>query len=333
MISEADFIQIDYTPDMTLAGIKYACQSLPYTYDRMGGNQVKRLRRIIAGKGVELAFKRHLNQHQIPHDMLGSTPFTDPDHYDIAIGGRCCDIKSFLLTQKERIRQIRENPQQILEAEALVPVDQINSQHFSPEDIYIFAFLMALLTPNQKTIAEAITANQPIYLIYALPKTWSKPAQWGSLGQLAVKSNASVPIKLELGGQNQQRQFQTKQIMLQPKKRKVIRVDFSTLNYLYTPNLPDGTIGIHSSGLDETVLVDPISWGNIWVYGMEIIFAGYMTRAEFRQKATRISAGSRVFQYLRTRTENFSIPIQQLHPLDELFSQAKSWQNNNETDR
>lgn len=330
MITASDFIILPYTPDMTLAGIKYACQSLPYTYDRMGGNQIKRLRRIVAGKGVELAFKRHLNQNQIPHDMLGSTPFTDPDHYDIAIGGRCCDIKSFLLTQKERIRQIRANPQQILKAEALVPVDQINSQHFGSEDIYIFAFLMALLTQNQKTVMEAITANQPVYLIHALPKTWSKPTQWGSLGQLAVKSNASQPIKLELGGQNQQHQFQSEQVILHPQKRRIIRAEFATLHYLYTPTLPDGTIGIHSSGLDKTLLIESLSWGNIWVYGIEIIFGGYITHAEFEQKANRISAGSRVFMYPRTLTENFSIPIQKLHPLQALFSQAKSWQNNND---
>jgi len=327
MITASDFITLPYTPDMTLAGIKYACQSLPYTYDRMGGDRIKRLRRIVAGKGVELAFKRHLNQQEIPHDMLGSTPFTDPDHYDIAIGGRYCDIKSFILTQKERIRQIRQAPQQLLDAEALVPVDQISSRHFSDDDIYIFAFLLALITPNQNTLNQSIAADQPVYLITTLPKPWSKPAHWDSLGRLAIKSNTSFAIKLELGGQNQEHQFQSEQIILQPQKRRLIQSDFHTISYLYTPNLPDGTIGVHSPGLDETVLIDPISWGNIWVYGMDIIFGGYLTRGEFRQKSTRLPAGSRVFQYPSTRTENFSIPMQQLHPLHELFTQANSWQS------
>ena len=118
MLTESDFITLPYTPDMTLAGIQYARQSLPHTYDRMGGNRFKRLRRIVAGKAVELAFKRHLNQQEIPHDMLGSTPFTDPDHYDLSIGGRRCDIKSFMLTQKERISQVRKTPHLLLEAQA-----------------------------------------------------------------------------------------------------------------------------------------------------------------------------------------------------------------------
>ena len=325
MITETDFLILPYTPDMTLAGIKYACQSLPFTYDRMGGDHFKRLRRIVAGKGVELAFKRHLNQQEIPHDMFGSTPFTDPDHYDIAIGGRCCDIKSFMLTQKERIRLVRQEPQQLLEAQALVPVDQISNKHHTDEDLYIFAFLTALLTPNQITLKEAAAAGQPLFLIYALPKTWAHPSQWKVLGQLAVKSNGSTLIKLEVGGQNQQHQFQSEQIILHPQKRANLRKEFYTLNYLYTPTLADGTLGIHSPQLAETILVNPHEWGNIWVYGLEVIFTGYMTRAEFRQKATRLPVGSRVFQYSSTRTENFSLPIQQLNPLNELFMQANIW--------
>jgi hypothetical protein len=325
MITTSDFITLPYTPDMTLAGIKYACQSLPYTYDRMGGDRFKRLRRIVAGKGVELAFKRYLNQREIPHDMLGSTPFTDPDHYDIAIGGRCCDIKSFMLTYKERIRLVRQNPQQLLEAQALVPIDQINNEHHTNEDIYIFAFLTALLTPNQNTLKEALAAGQPAYLIYALPKTWAHPPLWGSLGQPVIKSNASTAIKLEVGGQNQQHQFQSEQIILQPHKRIKLRNEFYTLSYLYIPTLADGTIGIYNPLTNETILVNPQDWGNIWVYGMDIIFTGYLTRAEFLHKAIQLPAGSRVFQYPSTRTENFSLPIRQLRPLSELFSQAQSW--------
>ncbi|HBX70590.1 MAG TPA: hypothetical protein DEH25_14715, partial [Chloroflexi bacterium] len=222
--------------------------------------------------------------------------------------------------------QVRKAPQQLLEAQALVPVDQINSKHLNNDDLYIFAFLMALVTPNQNTLKAAISANQPIYLIYALPKTWAKPTQWASLGQLAVKSNASTVIKLELGGQNPQHQRQSEQIVLPPQKRATLRSEFCTLSYLYTPNFPDGTMGVHSAALNETLLIDPLEWCNIWVYGMEIIFGGYITRGEFRQQATRLPAGSRVFQYSRTQTENFTLPFRELHPLGELFARAQSWQ-------
>ena len=90
--------------------------------------------------------------------------------------------------------------------------------------------------------------------------------------------------------------------------------------------MPDGTIGVHSPNLDKTYLVDSMGWGNIWVYGMDIILGGYITRGEFRQKAHHLPAGSHTFQYPRTRTENLALPFHQLHPLIELFSKAQKWQ-------
>ena len=72
-------------------------------------------------------------------------------------------------------------------------------------------------------------------------------------------------------------------------------------------------------------MIEPMEWGNIWVYGMRIIFTGFITRGEFRKEAFRLPIGSRVFQYARTRTENLALPIQRLQPLRRLFDQAKNW--------
>jgi len=325
MVTSSDFISLEYTPDLTRAGIAYACRSLPYTYDRMRGSFLKRLRRITAGIAVELAFRRYLGANNIPHDNLGATPFTDPDRYDIAIGGRRCDIKSFMITQKQRIRQINTNPSSLLEAQALVPTDQMASDQLTDDDIYVFAFLKALVTPNQHLLKQALEANQLVFLIHALPKPWSRPSQNRSLGILVLKSDIDQQIKLELGGQDAERKFLTEQIILEPRQRTLIQKDFHAVSYLNAPQLPDGVIGVHSPILGDTQLVRPSDWGNIWVYGMKIIYAGYMTRGEFRKTAFRIPAGSRVFQYAQTRTENFSLPIGKLHPLGELFSRAKSW--------
>ena len=47
----------------------------------------------------------------------------------------------------------------------------------------------------------------------------------------------------------------------------------------------------------ETYLIEPIAWSNIWVYGMDIYLAGWITREEFRRRASLIQEGSHVFQY------------------------------------
>src|SRR5688500_3543570 len=98
MISTSDLIHLPYTRDLTEGGIAYAVRSLPYTYNRMGGSPYDRLRRIVAGVAVELAFRRYLSEQDIPFDVKGATPFTDPDHYDVSLGGRGCDGIVFLFS-------------------------------------------------------------------------------------------------------------------------------------------------------------------------------------------------------------------------------------------
>src|SRR5262245_11810829 len=124
MLSVSDLIHLPYTSDLTEGGIAYAVRSLPYTYNRMGGSPYDRLRRIVAGVAVELAFRRHLADQGIPFDVKGATPFTDSDRYDVSLGGRRCDIKSFLITYRSQIEEMKRNPSIVLDAPALVPSDQ-----------------------------------------------------------------------------------------------------------------------------------------------------------------------------------------------------------------
>jgi len=325
MISESDFITIPHTPDMTQVGIKYACQSLPTTDNIVGTYRFNRLRQIVAEKAVELAFVRHLNTLKIPHDRLEAAPFTDPDHYDITIGGRRCVIKSFMLTQKKRIQAVRKEPHRLLQDQALVPLDQISKELLFDDDIYIFEFITALITPDHRALINAISAEQPIYMIHILPQKWARPEQWGSLGKLAFKSNMDNAFRLEIGALDENHHFQIKNLILNPQTRTVVKGKYSALNYFCTPHMPDETIGVHSSSLNETYLIEPIAWSNIWVYGMEIIFGGYITRGEFRKKATRLPKGSRRNHYSHTRTENLTLPIEELHSLDDLFGRVKDW--------
>src|SRR5512145_1817614 len=103
MVSASDLIHLPYTSDLTEGGIAYAVRSLPYTYNRTGGAPYERIRRIVAGIAVELAFRRHLGEHHIPFDVMAAAPFTEPDRYDVSLAGRRCDIKSFLISYREQI--------------------------------------------------------------------------------------------------------------------------------------------------------------------------------------------------------------------------------------
>jgi hypothetical protein len=325
MVSLTDFIPLEYSPDLTQAGVAYACEHLISTYDRTAGSDLDRLRCLVANIAVELAFRRYITKEKIPHNSSSVTHFTDPGRYLIAIGRRRCEIQCFMLTRKNHIRQVRKHPEYFLTAQAMVPKDQIESPFLDDEDLYIFAFINALITPNSRSIKKAAEANQPLFLIHILPPSWSKPDPWESLGKLALKSDLPHETNLELGGQGVDRRIQKESVRLIPRVRTQVGPDFYTLRYLRPSGSPSGILGVYSPRLDETHLIQPLEWGNIWIYGLEITLTGYLTRGEFRDRSSYLPFNSTVFQGIRTRQDNLTLPIMDLHPLQDLFKRAKSW--------
>ncbi len=325
MLSPSDLLHLPYTRDLTEGGIAYALRSLPYTYNRMGGSPYDRLRRIVAGVAVELAFRRYLAEQNVPFDVKGATPFTDPDRYDVLLGGRRCDIKSFLITYREQISKMKRDPGVILYAPALVPSDQNAAEGSSDSDIYLFAFLTGLVAASQNDLKKAMEANQPYYLVHAMPDSWTRPAEWNSLGALVLKSEAEETQVVEIGGQDEGRVTRSLLVEVPPRTRIQIDDGFFSLSHVHVKSQPNARIGIHSPARKETHLIGAMEWGNIWVYGMDILLAGWLTREEFNRRAYPIREGARVFQYDRTRTKNLAVPMSDLKPLLDLFERVREW--------
>ena len=325
MLTKNDFIRIPFTPDLSAGGIAYACRSLPHTYNRMGGTDANRMRRIVGGVAVELAFRRYLSERQIPFNVKGATPFTDPDKYDVSLGGRRCDVKSFMLTRKAQINELKRDLNLLLDASALIPSDQFAANTHPESDLYIFAFLTGLVAASRADMIRAVGAGNPLHLIHTLPKDWAKPEHWRPLGRLALKSDSEEPLTVELGGQNKDRGFILERITLEPRIRTKTEAVFHTLAYVHVDKMPDARVGIHSPEKDETHLISSHDWGNIQLYGMSVLLVGYLTRAEFRQKAQEIPVGSRVYQYNRTRTKNLGVSVRELKPLRPLFEKVKNF--------
>src|SRR5688500_20404271 len=82
-----------------------------------------------------------------------------------------------------------------------------------------------------------------------------------------------------------------------PRTRVQIEDGFFSVSYIHTRSAPNARIGIHNPVRKDTCVVDASDWGNIWVYGMEILLTGYLTRDEFNRRASYLQAGKRVFQY------------------------------------
>ncbi len=324
MLTPAALLRLPYDPSLTLAGIEYAKKSLHYTYNRMHLNMAARLRKIVAGVAVELAFRRWLDANGVAYDLLGATGFTEKDKYDLRLGGRRCDLKSFLLSNQDKITALRRDPAWLLEAAALVPEDQFEGRSLSENDFYLFGFLAGLETRHSDELKKVIANEQDFYLLYALTGAhWLGQRRWRSLGRLALKSNTRRPIEVEVGGQNEKREAVVEHVRLEPRTRAETQNEFFSLLYLHVPRLPGGAVGVRSPLLKDTRLIEPPEWVNIWVYGMEIFLAGWLTKAEFRARSRRLPVGSRVKQYPRTQTDNRAALVKDLRPIEELARLVK----------
>jgi hypothetical protein len=323
VLTASDFIHLSYTRDLTQGGIAYALHSLPNTYHRADGSQYDRLRRMVAGAAVELAFRRYLAEQEIPFDVKGAMPFTDPERYDVSLAGQRCEIKSFLISRREQVLQIKHKPEILLNVPALVASDQNAAEGHLNSDIYLFAFLAGLVTASSADLQKAIQNNQSYYLIHIMPDPWMRPQKWNPLGQLVLKSDSEESQTVEIGGQDAGGEMRSLEVELPPRRRIEVDDRFFSIAYIHSKKTPGVRIGIHSPVRKETYIVDESDWGNIWVYGIDILLTGYLKREEFNRRASFLREGARVFQYDRTRTKNLAVDICNLKPVLELLEHAK----------
>ena len=141
-----------------------------------------------------------------------------------------------------------------------------------------------------------------------------------------LKSEAEERLTIEIGGQEEGREMRSCTLELPPRTRVEIENGFFSLSYVphQIPTRARGS-GSTSPVRKETHLIGMQDWGNIWVYGRDVLLAGYMAREEFSRRASFIQAGTRVFQYDETHVKNLAVPVSDLKPLSELFERVKAW--------
>jgi hypothetical protein len=290
----------------------------------MGSSSYDALRHTVASAAVQLAFRRYLAEQNIPFEVKSAVPFTEHDRFDVSLGGRRCDIQSFLITQPDQISEIRRNPQVILKAPALIPSDQHAGEGHSPLDLYLFAFLAGLVATSASDLQKVLESKQPHYLVHVMPEAWNRPMKWNPLGTLVLKSESEAPQTIEIGGQDEGREMRSYRVELPPRTRLEIQNGFFSLAYVHVKSNPNARIGIRSATRKESYLIGLQDWGNIWVYGTAMLLAGYIKRDEFSRRARFIQTGSHVFQYHATHVKNLAVPVSELKPLSALFEKVKA---------
>ena len=301
MLTSSDLIHLPYTTSLSEGGIAFAKRWLACTNEHIGRSPLGHLQRIASEAAAELAFRRHLSEHAVPHQVLGAAPFTHPDQYDVSLGRHRCVVMSYLITRRSQIVQIRRDPGRLLEAQAMFTMDEFASQEHKDDDLYLFVFMLGVVTKTMAEIDKASEANLPVSLMHTMPVEWARPVNWLPLGELVLKSECEEPVTVELGGQDADRNFIAATILLPPRQRISMEKSFHSLAYLLIHSKPSARIGIRTRQHSEPYLIPAHSWGNLWIYGMDIIFTGWLTHEDFRHKANVLNTGAHTFQVYDTR--------------------------------
>jgi hypothetical protein len=317
MITAADLICLPYTPDLTQAGMAYALRRLAGPLPPQDAS-LTRLRLATAEKAAELAFRRCLPGRNVPHETRQAAPFSEPERWDVFLGGWRCELCCAWLSRERLVQRISQNPGLLLEEAALAPAgQQAANEPWAGHDLYLFAWVLGRASLGR--------AAKPGWLVHLLPTVWSRPAAWDGLGRLALKAEHPGPLSVALGGQAENRAFLTETVAIQPGERAWASQPFYSLAYLHAPALPEGRVGVYSPRLKRSCIVSPRRWDDLWLQGEEIILAGWMPRAEFLRRASFLAAGSRALGEACTPVPYLALPVAELYPLAELFARAKDW--------
>jgi len=325
MLSVDDLVILPYTTDLTQAGIAYACQTLPVEAQLNRAEIFPHLRQLVIEQAAELAFRRHLSMRNVPHNLTDSSAFSGPARACAVLGGRCCDVFSYAIFHKWKIHQLHQDLKQLLSTSAPLSTADLSTKQRSDSDLVIISFVTGLVTANLWETKKAKSTGQPLHLVYPLPAIWSRRSSWTDLSPIACKSESNQPLTVTMVGQAEDRAIQTEVINLASRRKIQAQSHFYVLTYLQLAEMPSGRLGVHSGKLGKTLIIQSHEWGNIWVYGMKIYLAGWITRGELIKIARPDPSERSEWQPVSPSDKQLAIPVSELRPLEELFTKAIEW--------
>jgi hypothetical protein len=329
MLNQADLIQLNCEQMIIQAGIAEASQAAaqPGRYPQL--NSFDRIRLRAADGIAALAFRRCLAQREVPHQLIPSPNFNQTNGYDPALGGRRCLPVAQLVCRRSLIRSLNQNPGAVLGGKVFLP-EQADWDAYGGEDLMVFAFISALVTRSREATKRALVAGQPLHLLYRMPPAWSLPEQWAPLEILVLKTDLSRPTTLTLHGQDGHQRYLTQQVRLEGHKRTEVSTGLFSVGALEVDHLPMGPLGLHNPTSGETLLAAPYQWGNVWLYALRIVLAGYIRRGDFYRLAERANLAEALVANPCLKDESLlSLPVSALKSLPGLFQKAEAWASQN----
>ncbi len=320
MLTASDLIRLPYTPDLTQAGIAYVCRWLACTYLAENQKTYISMRDLVVDVAANLAFQRYLNSEHIPHTVLTNIFLEDPICYAFLLGDRRCFLKVNLVFDRKVIHTLCSKPDKILRRQAELDLADLDYERMPDEDLIIQALVPAIITRRPKELVNALVAGKPVCLMHTLSAAWANPLPENHFEEIAIKSNHHRDITVEMGDRDLDGNFQEEKLVLQPHRWIPLECSYQSLAYLRLDHPITSPITLSNKVQKVPCIIQPGQWGNIWIYGMEIILAGYLSRLEFRRKAAILAQKTGEFPVSSGKKKN--LPIGELRPLAGVFEWA-----------
>jgi hypothetical protein len=152
---------------------------------------------------------------------------------------------------------------------------------------------------------------------------WRQREGKPSLELLEMRSSDPEPVDLKIVGQQIDHKTHVLHTIPYPNALLKLPTDLASLTHIYSSRPPIGTISIQSPVLQKTRLVGTHTWLNIWIYGQEVILAGWCTKGYFRSHSRFLPKRSRTRMGWRLSEDHRSLPLSQLHPMRELAARIR----------
>lgn len=318
MLEPGDLIKMPSTPDLARASIDSTCRSLPYQQLGSGNQKIINIRQIVVDQVCELSARRYLFEQGIPHHIVQANLFPGPEKYQISLGGRHCCIKGTLIKQRARVDQIHHQPDTLLNDWVSVPKSFFASESTRESDTLVFMFVLGFLALSSAEIRHVTAAGQPIALCHIFPDPWVRPKKWASLRPVELNNQDHHAVSFEAGGQKEDLRFETEWITLESGSKASLAIDFFSLAYLQTGSPLNKPVGVTSRLLRKTYWIYPHQWQNLWIYGLDIWLAGFMTCEEFRRRAGSQNMVGREHSALLIPSNCLGMRVVDLHPFSQL---------------
>jgi hypothetical protein len=312
----SDLVTLPCDPDMLSAAITFACRTHLHDLQTHSRIPISSIRRRCARAVSTTAFRRWLAYKNIPHDIALTAPLTDPHEHHITIGGRKVDVVSNLITNRQAIRRLYEQPQSLLQIEISIPAEFQSQEPGSPHDLLAFSLLFAHISTSPPQTRNRMNASEMVFLLAIPPhRIWRQQRPWSALGVLILSSQDPQPISLDLCALLPDHRPTLESVTIPAGHAIELPRDWHNVLYVHTSRMPNTTLRFHSPERKANWFITPSQWSNLCFYETQLLIVGWMTRREF----SRISESQTLEDQDRCRRSKPSlIPIRNLRPMSDL---------------